>query len=76
MRWTKRIKRAREWRQFVRAFQNSIDKARSFQNQQQQKIVLGFIDSSAHVDAMISSAILEYKRICPQVDIVVEKHDN
>lgn len=66
---------ASEWRQFVRAFSNSIEKARSYQDNLPKKIVFGFVDSSADVDQMIRQSILQYMHMHPQIDITAEKHD-
>lgn len=66
---------AKEWRQFTASFENSIKKARTYENELMHKIVLGFVDSSAAVDQMISQSIMDYIPNHPDISITAEKHD-
>ncbi|MGN0373495.1 MAG: LysR family transcriptional regulator [Enterocloster sp.] len=66
---------AKDWRQFVGSFNKSIERARSCQDEQQHKIVLGFVDSSSDVDQLIRRIIIEYMKAHPRVEITAEKHD-
>lgn len=66
---------AGEWRQFISSFQKSIERARACQNDQKHKIILGFVDSSASIDQMIRQVMIQYTRLHPHMDIIVEKHD-
>lgn len=66
---------AKEWKQFTGAFNHSIQKARAYQMYGQEKIILGFVDSSAYVDRLISQSICSYTAQNPHIMIAVEKHD-
>ncbi len=66
---------AKEWRQYIVSIGNSIEKARSYQNEQARKIVLGFVDSSVAMDELISRSVREYSADNPNVCVSVEKHD-
>lgn len=66
---------AEEWRQLAGSIQNSILKAKAYQNAPQSKIVFGFVDSSAAKDERITQFLMNYKKKYPNISIFPEKHD-
>lgn len=66
---------AGEWRQTIVSFNNSIQKARYFEEQQGYRITLGFVDSSDTIDNLIMDAVRNYTAAHPKTNIVIEKHD-
>lgn len=66
---------AGEWRQTIASLANTVERARLLQEQEGQKITLGFVDSSAVIDNLIMNAVRSYTDSHPGVRIMVEKHD-
>lgn len=66
---------AKEWKQFINAFDNSIKKAHSYEKSLEHNIALGFVDSSVEVDQMFQNVITDYLVQKPYVKITAEKHD-
>jgi DNA-binding transcriptional LysR family regulator len=66
---------ATEWRPTIAALGDSILKAQTFQNEERHTFVLGFVDSSTVVDALIRRSILSYTDTHPEITLTAEKHD-
>ncbi|MGN0703624.1 MAG: LysR family transcriptional regulator [Lentihominibacter sp.] len=66
---------ADDWRLLLGTINSSIIRAQKLQSEGKQRIILGFVDSSDEVDEAIRQAIRRFMEKCPEVQIVVEKHD-
>lgn len=66
---------ASEWRQLLGSYDNAVNKARNYYQNQTFRIILGFVDSSSKMDAYIKKSILEYSMEQPDMKVIAEKHD-
>lgn len=66
---------AQDWRQLIGSVNNSILKARELQNTSSPRFLLGFVDSSDIVDALISKTVKAYTKSNPGIQVLAEKHD-
>jgi|GEM_PF-1995881 len=66
---------ANEWRSFIASLNNSVRRARQYQNCLEDNITFSFVDSSAAVDRLMSKVILSYAAARPDITISAEKHD-
>lgn len=66
---------AGEWRLLLGSINNSIIRARKHNNSERPRIQLGFVDSSEKLDESMKKLLREYKKMHPNIDVVVEKHD-
>ncbi len=66
---------AGEWRQLLGSYDNAVNKARNYYQNQTFRIILGFVDSSSRMDAYMKRSILEYSMEHPDMKVIAEKHD-